>query len=111
MRDLIAICGLDCEKCEARIATLNNDDALRAKVAAEWSVLNQAEITPEMINCVGCRVEGPKTPFCASMCPIKKCARSKGYETCGECADLKTCNDICMITGSDPQVYENLKGD
>ena len=37
MRQLIAYCGLDCEKCEAYIATLNDDDGLRKKVAKEWS--------------------------------------------------------------------------
>ena len=33
-------CGLDCENCAARIATVNNDDELREKTAKEWSVLN-----------------------------------------------------------------------
>ena len=28
---LIGCCGLDCEKCDARIATLANDNALRKK--------------------------------------------------------------------------------
>ena len=45
-------CGLNCETCEARIATIGNDDALREKVARDWSALNGVEITPEMINCV-----------------------------------------------------------
>ncbi len=31
MNELIAYCGLDCEKCDARIATLNNDNDLREK--------------------------------------------------------------------------------
>ncbi|MBO4552438.1 MAG: DUF3795 domain-containing protein [Candidatus Methanomethylophilaceae archaeon] len=31
MRELIAYCGLDCEKCEAHIATLNDDDDLRKR--------------------------------------------------------------------------------
>ena len=35
MNEFIAYCGLDCEKCEARIATMNNDHALRQKVAKE----------------------------------------------------------------------------
>ena len=64
MNNYIACCGLDCEKCEARLATINNDNQLRAKVAKEWSELNKVEITPQMINCTGCRIEGPKTPFC-----------------------------------------------
>lgn len=29
----IACCGLDCEKCKARLATINNDDKLKRKVA------------------------------------------------------------------------------
>ena len=28
MKELIAYCGLDCEKCEARLATINNDNAM-----------------------------------------------------------------------------------
>ncbi len=34
MKQVIAYCGLDCEKCEARIATVNNDNDLREKVGA-----------------------------------------------------------------------------
>ena len=26
MKNFIAYCGLDCEKCEARLATINNDN-------------------------------------------------------------------------------------
>ena len=63
MKEFIAYCGLDCETCEARIATINNDNELRRKVAEEWSKLNNVEITPEMINCSGCRVAGVKTPY------------------------------------------------
>lgn len=33
MNRYIACCGLNCEACEARLATIHNDDALRAKVA------------------------------------------------------------------------------
>ena len=61
MKELIAFCGLDCERCEAFIATKNDDDALRKKVAKEWSELNGVDITPEMINCQGCRTNGVKT--------------------------------------------------
>ena len=55
MNKLIGCCGLDCEKCDARIATLANDNALREKAAALWTKLNGVTITPEMINCTGCR--------------------------------------------------------
>ena len=37
MKRLIAICGLDCEKCDAYIATKNDDQELREKTARLWS--------------------------------------------------------------------------
>ena len=57
---LIGCCGLDCEKCDAGIATITDDNALREQTATLWSKLNGVTITPEMINCVGCRIEGVK---------------------------------------------------
>ena len=50
MNMYIAYCGLNCETCEARLATANDDADLRQKVAKLWSELNGVEITPEMIN-------------------------------------------------------------
>ena len=44
MKDFIACCGLDCEVCEARLATVNDDDALRQRVARLWTELNGVEI-------------------------------------------------------------------
>ena len=51
MNKYIAYCGLDCETCEARQATINNDNELRVRVAKLWSELNGVEITPEMKSC------------------------------------------------------------
>lgn len=97
MKRLIAYCGLDCSKCEARKATINNDDNLRIKVAEEWSKLNQVTITKKMINCEGCRMNGLKTPFCDKLCPIRMCASQKNVETCGDCLEINTCDKIKMI--------------
>ena len=79
MNDLIGCCGLDCETCDARIATLTNDNALREKTAALWTKLNGVTITPEMINCTGCRVMGAKTPFCDKLCPVHNCVRERDW--------------------------------
>ena len=108
MKKLIAICGLDCETCQARLATVNDDDALREKVAKHWTELNKVEITPEMINCEGCRMDGVKTPFCASMCPIRQCALERGCETCGSCAEMETCQKVAMIIGNNEQARRTL---
>ena len=109
MNKYIAYCGLDCEKCEARIATVNNDDELRKKVAKEWSEMNHADITPEMINCAGCRIDGVKFAYCDSMCPIRQCAARNNYETCGSCARMESCEKLSMITGNNIEAYERLK--
>ena len=109
MNRYIAYCGLDCEKCEARIATINNDNNLRKEVAKKWSELNKVEITPEMINCVGCRIDGVKTPFCESLCQIRQCAMSKKIEICGSCEDIKNCDKIKMIINNNNEALNNLK--
>jgi GNAT superfamily N-acetyltransferase len=109
MNDYIAYCGLDCERCEARLATVNNDDSLRQKIAHEWSELNGAEITPEMINCSGCRIEGVKTPYCDSLCPIRQCAMSRGIETCGSCSEMDGCEKLGMIVKNNQYALRNLK--
>ena len=94
MKKRIAYCGLDCEECDAFKATINNDDALRVKVAKLWSDLNGVEITPQMINCEGCRVDGIKTPFCDSLCSIRQCAMHKPFETCGCCYEMQKCQKV-----------------
>lgn len=109
MKDYIAYCGLDCEKCEARLATVNNDNALREKVAKKWSELNQIEITPEMINCEGCRTDGAKTVFCDSLCQIRQCAMKNGFETCGSSKKMNKCKKVEMIIGNNSEALENLK--
>ncbi len=105
-----AYCGLDCETCEARIATINDDNELRTKVAREWSEMNQTDISPEMINCAGCRVEGIKFAYCDSMCEIKKCALSKELETCGCCTEMRTCSKVNMIIGNNKEALSRLEG-
>ena len=108
MKAYIAYCGLDCETCEARLATANNDDLLREKVAKLWSELNGVGITPDMINCAGCRIDGVKTPYCDTLCPIRQCAMGKGYETCGDCVEVRTCEKAGMILGNNEDARRNL---
>lgn len=108
MKNLIGYCGLDCEKCDAYIATLHDDDALREKTAKLWAKLNNAPILPEHINCHGCRVDGVKTVFCDSLCAIRKCAMGKGVSTCGDCPMMDSCEILAAITGTNPKAKNNL---
>ena len=106
---LIGCCGLDCEKCDARIATIANDNTLREKTAALWTKLNGVTILPETINCTGCRIEGAKTPFCDKLCPVHNCVREKGLDTCADCAQMDACPMLGQIAVNSPFVLENLK--
>ena len=105
---MIAFCGLNCAKCDAFIATKNNDNALREKTAKLWSELNQIEILPEQINCEGCRCDGKKTVFCDKLCQIRQCAMKKGFETCGDCSELDNCKTVAMVVGNNPEALKNL---
>ena len=110
MNERIGFCGLDCEKCDAYLATINDDQALREKTAKLWAELNQAPILPEHIHCQGCRVDGVKTIFCDKLCAIRQCALKKGMATCGNCADLESCSTVRAILENDPSALANLKG-
>ena len=105
---LIGCCGLDCEKCDARIATLTDDNAMREKTAELWTKLNGLTITPEMINCTGCRMEGAKTPFCDKLCQVHNCVRENGFDTCADCSQMEECPILGRIAVNSPCVLENL---
>ena len=106
---MIAYCGLNCEKCDAYLATIHDDQVLREKTAQLWAELNQAPILPEHINCQGCRVEGVKTVFCDSLCEIRQCALKKGVSTCGDCPELENCQIVGAVISNNPEALENLK--
>lgn len=110
MKNKIAYCGLNCEKCDAYLATLHDDQALREKTAKLWTEWNQTPILPEHIHCLGCRGDGAKTVFCESMCGIRQCALKKGVETCGDCEKIENCQTLGAITANNPEALKNLRG-
>lgn len=110
MKEMIAYCGLDCEKCDAYLATLHDDQGLREKTAVAWSELNHVEILPEHINCLGCRAGTVRTVFCESLCEIRQCALRKGVQTCGDCPDMEACRTVRTILDDYPEALRNLKG-
>jgi hypothetical protein len=109
MEKLIACCGLNCAVCDARIATIKNDNDLRAKTAERWKVQHNApDITSEMINCTGCRAAGVKFRYCEN-CEIRTCATSKGFQTCADCDKMETCETLKNMHLYVPEALENLK--
>ena len=109
MRKMIAYCGLDCEKCDAYLATINDDQALREQTAKLWSEKNHADIRPEYINCEGCRADGVKTFFCTNQCEIRRCALDKCFETCGDCAGMAGCKTVKTIHDHVEDAARNLQ--
>ncbi len=111
MKNMIAYCGLDGEKCDAYLATIHDDQALREKTAKLWAELNQAPILPEHINCQGCRADGAKTVYCESLCAIRRCALTRGMVTCGNCPDMETCRTVGAVLSNNPDALKNLRGE
>jgi hypothetical protein len=108
MEKLISCCGLNCATCEARIATVKNDNQLRKATAEKWKVMYKAELLPSMINCTGCREDGVKFSHC-NECEIRNCARSKCFNTCGECEMLESCEKISAVHKYVPEALINLR--
>lgn len=110
MKEMIGYCGLDCEQCDAYLATVNDDWELREKTAKLWAKLNNAPILPEHINCQGCRADGMKTVFCENLCGVRQCVLKKSVATCGDCSELESCPTVGAILKNNPSALENLKG-
>ena len=109
MGKLIACCGLNCSGCDARIATMANDNELRFQTAEKWKVQHSAPgLLPEMINCTGCCEAGVKFSHCNN-CEIRNCAISKNFQTCAECNKLESCPIIKNLHQFVPEALENLK--
>lgn len=107
-KEMMAFCGLDCESCDAYIATILNDQQMREETARKWSDLNGVTIMPEQISCAGCRAAGVKTVYCESLCSIRRCAAAKGVETCGDCPRLRLCSTIAVIIDNNAAALDNL---
>ena len=108
MDTLIAYCGIDCSACDARKATLTNDDALRAKTAEAWTKMFGFQFSKEMINCTGCKEPGAKVGHCAE-CELRACSLAKGVADCGVCADYNGCVKIKAFTVQVPEAKTNLE--
>jgi hypothetical protein len=104
---MIAFCGLDCSKCGAFLATKENNDQKRAKVAQEWSKLFKVEIKPKDINCDGCQSDGERIFNYCNVCEIRKCGKEKGIMNCGYC-DGYPCGRLDFISSNAPDAKKRL---
>ncbi len=82
-----ACCGLKCSECPSFMATLNNSDTAREKVATQWSKFFGMTLTLKDINCDGCQSDSERLFMYCKSCQVKECCQSKRFSTCAECSD------------------------
>jgi hypothetical protein len=111
MSEMIAYCGIQCDKCDTFIATKHDDNTKRQEIASKWSKQFNSEFTPDQINCVGCKSEdGPLFFYCSS-CEIKKCATQKGVLTCAHCEDFgcETLEQFLQLSPENKTMLEEIR--
>jgi hypothetical protein len=106
MEKMMAYCGLICTDCPAFIATQNNDDEARKKVAEEWSG-HDAALKPEDINCDGCLADTERIFKFCNICEARKCGKEKGVANCAYCDDY-ACDKLGKIFKMAPEAKTRL---
>ncbi len=91
-----AFCGLDCNSCGAYIAHQENDEKLRKETAEKWSVIFKTKISPEKINCDGCKSSSDVLFEHCRVCEVRACASKKHIDNCTQCSDYP-CEQISFI--------------
>ena len=104
--DMIAFCGLNCSRCPAHVATVENDAEKALTVAKMWSHQFGINVLIEDIWCDGCLAGGKKCAHC-HQCEIRACAMEKGVQTCAHCPDY-ACEKILAFFKLAPEAKKNL---
>lgn len=108
MNEMIAYCGIHCTQCPTFLATQNEDDREREKVAGMWSKQFKMELQAKDINCDGCLASGGRLFSYCQVCEIRTCCREKGLENCAHCDDY-ACEKLTAIFGLAPYAKESLE--
>jgi hypothetical protein len=108
MEKMIAFCGLTCSQCPTFIATQQDDDEERARVAKMWSEQFKMQFTPEDINCDGCLSAGDRLFNYCRVCDIRKCGRSRDVLNCAHC-DEYGCEKLTKFLNMAPEAKKSLE--
>jgi len=107
MAEMIAYCGLDCNKCNVLIATQKNDYEEKKKIAERWTKTLHVDFTPEDITCDGCKSERI-SGWCSKICKVRPCAEERKVETCAHCDDY-ACEKLKEFTSTEPEAKQKLE--
>lgn len=88
MATIMAVCGLDCWKCEAYIATQAGDEAGKQQIADKWAKEYGGSPDVNYVSCDGCLATSGRLCGHCYECGVRLCAVQKGYSTCAECPDF-----------------------
>ena len=104
---MIACCGLNCSKCDAYLATQENNNDKREETARKWSKMYRANIKSAQINCDGCKSDGMKFFHC-NACEIRQCCLSKNVDNCAVCESY-ICDTLATFIKLAPEAGKALE--
>jgi len=112
MPDMLAYCGLTCHTCPIFLATRepNKEQQLRMRMEIVQICKEQYGMEYELADitdCDGCRTEGGRLFSTCKKCVIRKCARKKVLENCGQCPDY-ACKALGEFFEKDPDAKARL---
>ena len=109
MAGFIAACGLNCEACDAYIATQTKDQDLARRTAEKWGK-EHGDGTPfpiESTLCDGCLTTSARKGGYCGQCAVRACAVEKKVATCGHCPEYG-CATLEGFLAMAPMLRESL---
>jgi hypothetical protein len=111
MEWIIAVCGSDCAKCEAYLATQANDQDWKKRVAAGWQTeYHIPEVSVIDVTCDGCLATSGRLSKHCYECDIRLCGIARGLPNCAHCPDYETCEKLDRFAQFVPTVRSTLAG-
>ncbi|TKJ29091.1 MAG: hypothetical protein CEE40_09545 [Chloroflexi bacterium B3_Chlor] len=107
MEEMIAYCGIRCTECPAYLATRNDDDEERKRVAEMWSKQFGGDIRPEDIVCDGCLPGHTQYFSYCFKCEIRACGLARGVVNCAHC-DNYACDKLTLTFEMVPEAKGKL---
>lgn len=104
----IGCCGMDCDACEARRATLSHDSNALARIAVTAEISDgDSFVLPSKLKCTGCLEPGVKSIRCGK-CLIRACALENHLPHCGYCENFP-CELGTDVWEAIPEYKHNLE--
>lgn len=101
-------CGMDCDACESRRATVSGDNEALARIAASSESSGHGSfILPSRVRCTGCLAAGAKSVTC-NECRVRLCAMENQMPSCAFCDEFP-CDLGNEIWEAAPEYKHNLK--